>query len=83
MRFPMLNFQTAPHVALVLCLLTFSGVRAFANPVSFTGEDLNAGPGNPTPNSSAAAASFAAAAAAIGSIGTINFESAPLGRLLR
>lgn len=61
------------------CLLALSGACAFAGVVSFTGSDVNAGPGGPFPNSDAAAASFAAAAGAIGSIGTIDFESAPLG----
>ena len=79
MRFPAFSIQAVCRVAPVVCLLTFSGVHAFAGVVSFTGEDLNAGPGNPTPGSSAAAASFATAAGLIGSIATINFESAALG----
>ena len=66
-------------MALAVCLLTFSGAHAFAGVITFIGEDLNAGPGSPTPMSSAAAASFATAAGAIGNIATINFESAPLG----
>jgi len=40
---------------------------------------LNAGPGGPFTNSDAAAASFTTAAGAIGTVGTITFEDAPLG----
>lgn len=60
-------------------LLTFAGVYASATPISFTGEDLNAGPGSAHPNSAAAAASFDTAAAALGSVSTITFEGATLG----
>jgi hypothetical protein len=79
MQVPFVTFQAARRAALVVCLLAFSGAHAFAGVVTFIGEDLNAGPGNPTPNSNAAAASFATAAGLIGNIATINFESAPLG----
>jgi hypothetical protein len=79
MRFPDFSFQAVRRLALVVFLLTFCGVHTFAGVVTFTGEDLNAGPGNPTPSSSAAAASFATAAGGIGTIATINFESAALG----
>ena len=48
-------------------------------PITFTGEDLNAGPGASHPVSSAAAAAFNTAASAIGTVSTITFESAPVG----
>jgi len=60
-------------------LLTFAGVYASANPITYTGEDLNAGPGSAHPNSAAAAASFDTAAAALGNVSTITFEGAPVG----
>jgi hypothetical protein len=63
----------------VACFLALSGISASATPVTFTGEDLNAGPGAAHPNASAAAASFNVAASALGAISTINFETAPLG----
>jgi len=69
----------ARRVAPVLGLLAFSCVVASANPITFTGEDLNAGPGDPHPTSAAAAASFDAAAAALGVSSTITFETAALG----
>jgi hypothetical protein len=47
--------------------------------VTFTSEDLNAGPGNPHPNADSTATSFATAAGAIGPIGLITFESVPVG----
>jgi hypothetical protein len=61
-----------------LCLLAFS-VCASASVVTFTGEDLNAGPASAHPNSSAADGSFNTAALLLGNISTINFETAPLG----
>ena len=64
---------------LAVSVLAFSGVPALAVPIPFTGEDLGAGPGSAHPNSSAAAASFAASAGALGTVSTINFESAPTG----
>jgi hypothetical protein len=45
----------------------------------FTGTDVGAGPGSADPNAAAAAASFTTAAAAIGNVGVITFESAPVG----
>jgi len=62
-----------------LSLLTFTCAYASAMPITFTGEDLNAGPGSAHPNSAAAAASFDASAAAIGNVSTITFEGAPVG----
>ncbi len=47
--------------------------------VTFTGTDVAAGPGAPTPIADSAAAAFAAAAGALGGITTITFEGAPLG----
>lgn len=47
--------------------------------MTFTGEDLNAGPGSTHPNASAAAASFSGAAASLGAVGLITFENAPVG----
>ena len=47
--------------------------------VTFLATDLGAGPSSPRPNSDAEAAIFTAAAAAVGTVSTINFESAPLG----
>jgi hypothetical protein len=62
-----------------VAVLALSCVCASASVVTFTGQDPNAGPGNPRPNSDAAAASFDAAAALLGTVSTITFESAPLG----
>lgn len=63
--------------AAVVCFLSFVGT-GHAGVVTFTGEDLNAGPGGTFTNSNNAASQFATAAAAIGNIGTINFESSPV-----
>ena len=60
-------------------LLAFALVPAGASVVTFTGEDLNAGPGSAHPNSSAAAANFDAAAALIGTSSIINFEGVAVG----
>ena len=66
----------------MLLLLGFGLIagRAHAAPTIFIGEDVQPS-ANPTvrTNADAAAASFRTAALGIGSIGTINFESAPLG----
>ena len=67
------------RVILASCFVALSSIAASANVVTFTGQDPNAGPGNPRPNSDAAAAGFDTAAAALGTVSTINFESAPLG----
>jgi hypothetical protein len=61
---------------MVLGALALTTLNLSATPTSYTGFDLNAGPGDPTPNSNAAYASFAAASA---SLGLINFESSPVG----
>jgi hypothetical protein len=78
-----MRFYFGGHVvkslARLVWLATFCGAYAFSAIVSFTGEDLNAGPGGTFTNSNAAAASFTTAASAIGTVGTITFESAPLG----
>ena len=66
-------------VAPALCLLALTAHPASATVVTFTGEDLNAGPGSAHPNASAAAASFAIAAAALGTVSTISFETTPVG----
>jgi hypothetical protein len=76
---PRVTFEAPRQLARVLCFVAISGLCASAGVVTFTGEDLNAGPGNPRPNSDAAAANFATAAGAIGNIGIITFESAPVG----
>lgn len=67
------------RVARIVCLSAVSGLYAFAGVITFIGEDLNAGPGGTFTNSNAAAASFNTAASAIGTVGTITFESSPLG----
>jgi len=61
------------------CLLGASALCAPAAIVTFTGEDLNTGPGQNHPVSSAAAANFATAAAALGNVSTITFENSPVG----
>jgi hypothetical protein len=71
--------RIARRVAPIVGLLALSCIVASANPITFTGEDLNAGPGAPHPNSAAAAASFDAATAALGVSSTITFEGAALG----
>jgi hypothetical protein len=71
--------KAACRVSPILCLLAHYSVCASAAVVTFTGEDLNAGPGSAHPVSSAAAGSFTTAASAIGNVSTINFESSPVG----
>jgi hypothetical protein len=68
--------KTAGRLAMVLGALALTTLHLAASPTSYTGYDLNAGPGGPFPNSSAAYAAFAAAA---GPISTITFESSPVG----
>lgn len=68
-----------PYFLSLASLVVFSGLRASATPITFTGEDLGAGPGSAHPLSTAAAASFSTAASALGTVGTITFESAPVG----
>jgi hypothetical protein len=64
---------------LVSCVSVFAAGHASGAVITFTAEDLNAGPGSAHPNSAAMAASFSTAAAALGSVSTITFESAPTG----
>jgi hypothetical protein len=80
MRSNLQSFSTfaVRRCAPALCLLAFS-VCASASLVTFTGEDLNAGPLSADPNSNAADGSFNSAALLLGNISTINFETAPLG----
>jgi hypothetical protein len=63
----------------LLSVLTFSAVSASAFPVTYVGEDIMATTTSAHPNASAAASSFNTAASAIGTLSTIDFESAPLG----
>jgi hypothetical protein len=81
-----LEFYTQRHSTAVrrtllaaATILVASGIPAWASIITFSGEDLGAGPGDPHPLSSAAAASFDAAASLLGSNSIINFESATLG----
>jgi len=62
----------------LICFVACSG-HAQAAIIIFSGSDPGVGPGGARPNSNAAAASFDAAAGALGTVNTINFESAPLG----
>jgi hypothetical protein len=73
--------RSAARTTLVAAVtfLVVSGIQASASIITFSGEDLSAGPGDPHPVSSAAAASFDAAASLLGSNSIINFESATLG----
>ena len=73
---PYLAFRSAGRLAFVLGALSLSALHLSASPETFTAYDLNAGPGGPFPNSNAAYSSFAAAA---GTLGTITFESSPVG----
>jgi hypothetical protein len=67
------------HFVALLCVLAFSGVYASATLITFVGQDNVATTTSAHPTSAAAAASFATAAAGIGTISTIDFESAPIG----
>ena len=78
MRFPSMSIISR-RLAQLMCLLVLTGICASSAVITFGGEDLNAGPGGPFTNSNAAATSFKSAASALGSIGLITFESAPLG----
>jgi hypothetical protein len=71
--------KRARHFAVALCVFALSGVYASASTITYTGEDIVATTTSPHPNSSIAAANFATAAGAIGTVSTIDFESAPLG----
>ena len=61
-----------------LCALFALVASSAQAQVVYTGADLNAGPGNPHPNSTAAAAQFDSAAGLLGTVNLINFESAPV-----
>ena len=84
-----LNFVFSPEVPsahcslgatfIMACCLTVASLSASASVVTFTGEDLNAGPGSAHPNSTAAANNFYSAASALGTVSNITFESAPTG----
>ena len=67
------------QLAVALSIFALPGLSAFASPITYSGQDIVSTTSSPTPNSNAAAASFAAAAAGLGTVSTINFESAPLG----
>lgn len=71
--------RRARHLAVVLSVFALPGLSAFASTITYTGQDIVSTTSSPTPNSNAAAASFAAAAAGLGTVSTINFESAPIG----
>jgi hypothetical protein len=62
-----------------LAVLFFGGPPICAEFITFTGIDSNAGPGQPRPNSAAAAFRFEVAAATFGDLNLIDLESAPLG----
>lgn len=79
MRSLFLSHSIRRLAAHAVCVFAVSSTCALASPITFVAEDLGAGPGGPFTNSNAAAASFATAAAGIGTLGLINFESAPLG----
>jgi hypothetical protein len=66
-------------IVLILAMMGGASGSSQAGFVVFTGADVGAGPNDPRSMSNAAAASFSAAAAALGPLGTITFESAPLG----
>ena len=67
-------------IAVVVFLLTLSGIPASAGLITFTGADLGVVPTNPSgPNSTAAAASFGVAAALLGNVSIITFEGSPVG----
>ena len=59
----------------VLVVLISPSVQA---QVVYGGADLNAGPGNPHPNSTLSASQFDTAASVLGSLNLINFEGAPV-----
>ncbi|MGP8271493.1 MAG: hypothetical protein ACLQLH_15610 [Terracidiphilus sp.] len=73
---PHLALRSAGRLAFVLGALSLATLYLSAAPITYSGYDLNAGPGGPFTNSNAAYSSFAAAA---GSLNTITFESSPVG----
>jgi len=76
------SFFAVRRFAPAVCLLAFSWVCASATPVTFTAEDLGAGPGGPDPSSTAAATSFTTAAGALGTVSTLTFESDSVGSFI-
>src|SRR5262245_25570422 len=60
---------------LVAAALTFASAAAPAAPVTFSGQDLNVGPGDALPASGAAATSFDTAAGALGTLRRVDFET--------
>ena len=60
-------------------LLATWGHLSYAAPAVFSGIDPGAGPGDPRPNSAAAAASFNAATGLMGPVSLIDFESLSIG----
>jgi hypothetical protein len=73
---PHFALKSVGRLAFVLGAMSLSTLHLSASPTIYSAFDLNAGPGDPTPNSNAAYASFAAAS---GSLGLITFESSPVG----
>jgi hypothetical protein len=67
------------HFLMAAVSFGFLACQTYGGVVTYVATDLGAGPNDPRPNSNAMAATFDAAAASIGSVSTINFESAPLG----
>jgi len=75
----MKRFLSVLSVGVALAASASLASPAHAGIVLYNGIDSGVGPGDPTPMSDAAAASFGAAASAAGTVGLINFESAPVG----
>lgn len=68
------------RIVMILVGLGLMAGQARAGLVTFVGEDFQPNPGSTVrTNSDAAAASFRTAALAVGPVGTITFESSPLG----
>jgi hypothetical protein len=77
---PHFALKSVGRLAFVLGAMSLSTLHLSASPTIYSAFDLNAGPGDPTPNSNAAYASFAAAS---GSLGLITFEALLSGTSLR
>lgn len=71
--------KTRRLAMLAVFALSLGLSSASAGVVTFEGLDAGAGPGDPRPQSAAAAASFQAAAGLLNPTQSINFESLPLG----
>ena len=69
------------RLGLLVAAGILSATSAFAAPVTFIGADAGASSLATAPNSVAAASAFDAAAAALGAMGLITFETAPLGAI--